>query len=81
MLKKIKENFSPLLFLASLGAGGIAVAGFILIQYGGLSTVKGLATFATVNQTPVVILLEIIMVVFATIHTYLTILFLNGYFS
>lgn len=81
MLKKIKNKFNPLLFLSSLGAGGIAVSGFILIQYGGLFEGKGLAILAEVPQTPLVLALEAIMIVFGFIHLVLTIMFLAGHFN
>jgi len=81
MFEKIKNKFNPLLFLASLGAGGIAVSGFILIQYGGLFNGKGLAVFKSVVQTPLSITLEFIMVFFAILHMILTVLFLNAYFA
>ncbi len=80
MLKKIQKNFNPLLFLASLGAGGLAVAGFIFIQYGGIFSGKGLAILAQVEQTPLVLFLESNMIFFGIIHLVLTILFLIGYF-
>lgn len=78
MINKIKEKYNPLLFLSSLGAGGIAVSGFILIQYTGFFTGKGLATFASVEQTMPVLFLEAIMIVFAIINAYLTIVYFIG---
>lgn len=81
MLEKIKEKFNALMFLASLGAGGIAVSGFILIQYGGLFKGKGLATFADIARTPLSIALESVMIGFGVLHIVLTILFFVGYFT
>ncbi len=78
MINKIKEKFNPLLFLSSLGAGGLAVSGFILIQYGGFFHGKGLAVFADIEQTPMVLILETIMIIFSLIHVYLTIAFFIG---
>lgn len=79
MIKTLTEKFNPLLFLASLGAGGIAVSAFIFIQYGGLFSGQGLATLADVTQTPLTISLEIIMVIFSIIHMVLSVLFFISY--
>lgn len=80
MLQKIAKNFNPTMFLASLGAGGIAVSAFIILQYG-IFAEKGLATFSQITQKPFTISLEIIMVVFTAIHIVLTILFFSGFFK
>ena len=78
MFQKIKKDFNPLIFLASLGAGGVAVSAFIIIQYG-IFTGKGLATFSQITQTPLSISMEIIMVIFSAIHIALTVLFFSGF--
>ena len=78
MIKNIKKKFNPLLFLSSLGAGGIAVSGFIVLQYCGFFHGKGLATFSDIPQTPLAIFLEGIMVVFGIIHAYLTVVYFIG---
>ena len=78
MIDKIKEKFNPLLFLSSLGAGGIAVSGFILLQYTGFFKGKGLATFADIEQTAIVLILEAVMVIFGLIHAYLTVVYFIG---
>ncbi len=80
MFKTI-ENFNPLLFLSALGAGGIAVSGFIFIQYGGFFQGYGLATFAQIPQTPVVIFLEVVMVFLSIIHILLSVKFFMNYFK
>ncbi len=73
-----KPSFSPLSFLASLGAGGIAVIPFAFFQYT-FHTGKGLITFGQIDHFSLPIaqqllfyLLELVMVVFATIHFVLT---------
>jgi len=33
MYKNLTEKFNPLVFLSALGAGGISVAAFVIIQY------------------------------------------------
>lgn len=75
------SSFNPLIFLASLGAGGIAVAGFIFIQYGGIFTGTGLATFAQVTQTPLVYFLEAMMLIFGAVHLVLTARYFRRYFK
>ncbi len=75
------KKFSPLLFLASLGAGGIAISGFAFFNYT-IPHGKGLIKFADVHNNLDLfhILLfgaiETMMVVFALIHIVLTIIFL-----
>ena len=79
-------HFSPLVFLASLGAGGIAVMPFVLMQY----TVKhgpGLITRAQLWSAELSGLasfyyyfLEAVMIAFAAIHLILTIYFLSKLF-
>ncbi|MBU2510854.1 hypothetical protein KJ966_05935 [bacterium] len=73
-----KNSFSPLSFLASLGAGGIAVVPFAFFQYT-YHTGKGLITFNQIDHFSLPLLqqllfyaLEIVMVVFAIIHFVLT---------
>jgi hypothetical protein len=80
-MKKTIQNFNPLLFLASLGAGGTAVAGFMFIHYGGLFHGKGLATLAKEEQTPLAIFYEIVMIVLSGVHFWLSIKFFKSYFS
>ena len=73
------EKFTPLFFLSSLGAGGIAVIPFAIMQYTiehgpGLITraelwAKGYAGFSAVQY----ILLEAVMIVFTLIHLILTV--------
>jgi hypothetical protein len=71
-------SFSPLSFLASLGAGGIAVMPFAFFQYTHHSG-KGLITFSQMNHLSLPIAqqllfyaLELVMIVFAVIHFVLT---------
>lgn len=67
-------NFSPLLFLAALGAGGISVIPFAFFQYMHYAG-KGLVTYAaiahnTLSLSNLVLFrsLEAVMIIFATIH-------------
>ncbi len=75
------QKFTPLVFLASLGAGGIAVIPFALMQYTvehgkGLITRAGLwANGYTGIYAMHYLLLEAVMVVFTLLHFTLTILF------
>lgn len=78
---KIKD-FSPLIFLASLGAGGIAVMPFVLMQYT-IEHGKGLITRSQLWANELVGVssmyyqsLEIVMVLFTIIHFVLTIWFI-----
>lgn len=73
-----KNTFSPLGFLASLGAGGIAVIPFAFFQYT-FHTGKGLITFGQIDhfslpftQQVLFYILEAVMVVFTLIHFILT---------
>jgi hypothetical protein len=75
------KNFSPLIFLASLGAGGIAIMPFVLMQYT-LEHGEGLITRAalwanplTTGQAVYYTSLEIIMVLFTILHLALTVWF------
>src|SRR6056297_145715 len=80
-------NFSPLVFLASLGAGGIAVMPFVLLQYT-VEHGKGLITRAELWSAQLSGLtsfyyyfLEAVMIAFAIIHFILTIYFLTKLFG
>ena len=75
------KKFNPLIFLASLGAGGIAVLPFILFQYT-IEHGAGLITRAQLwgNNfsgiwTVYYLLLEVIMIAFSFLHIVLTIWF------
>lgn len=80
MSNKIIQNFNPLLFLLSLGAGGIAVAPFAFLQYvfyegPGLVTYSALhSTITSFAQQILFTSLEVIMVLFATIHLIATVI-------
>lgn len=82
MTDKMKlKKFTPLVFLASLGAGGIAVMPFVLMQYT-IEHGKGLITRSQLwseEFTGIIAgyyySLEIIMVLFTLIHFILTIWF------
>ncbi len=69
-----QKNFSPLVFLAALGAGGIAVMPFAFLQYTfhtgkGLVTLEKLAHGTNPMATEVLFYgLEIVMIVFAILH-------------
>jgi len=79
-MKKEKE-FSPLSFLASLGAGGLAVAFFVLINYT-LPHGKGLINFSQTHQNTsgaweiIYSFLEGGMIVFALTHFVLSLILL-----
>jgi len=79
------ENFNPLKFLASLGAGGIAVIPFALMQYAH-HTGKGLISLSQVGHGSLslgkeafFIGLEAIMIIFAILHFALTIKLLRQF--
>ena len=80
-IKKNKKEFSPLIFLASLGAGGLSVAFFALINYT-FDHGKGLVNFSQTHSLlsgfteGIYSLLEVGMVGFAIIHFILSIIFL-----
>ncbi|PID63763.1 MAG: hypothetical protein CR974_01370 [Gammaproteobacteria bacterium] len=83
MKQKIKQQspFSPLIFLASLGAGGISVIPFAFLQYT-FPHGKGLVQRAEIDfaslsfgQSILHYSLDTIMIVFALIHLLLTILY------
>jgi tellurite resistance protein TehA-like permease len=82
-----KKSFSPLLFLASLGAGGISVVPFSLFQYS-IPHGKGLITFAQMNHGTYPLWQEFLyygleggMGLFLIIHLVLSVYFLNKYIS
>jgi len=69
-----QSTFSPLSFLASLGAGGISVIPFAFLQYT-FHTGKGLINFGMIDhislpltQQLLFFFLEAVMIVFATLH-------------
>ncbi len=77
----MKKEFSPLVFLASLGAGGIAVMPFVLMQYT-VEHGKGLITRSQLWQNGFTNItagyyysLEFIMVTFTILHFVLTMWF------
>ena len=82
-----KEKFSPLIFLASLGAGGIAVIPFAFLQYTfphGKGLIQANALDYSTMTIPSAILfhsLEMVMVVFIAIHLFLTVIFLKKLFN
>lgn len=74
-----QSDFSPLIFLASLGAGGISVIPFAFLQYT-TPNVKGLVQRANFNFTEMTgselalhYSLDAIMLLFVTLHLLLTI--------
>lgn len=73
-----KRDFSPIEFLSALGAGGIAISNFALINYS-LEHGKGLITYAQTHSLAsgfllkIYSLLEVNMLVFASIHIILTV--------
>jgi tellurite resistance protein TehA-like permease len=76
----MKKNFSPLLFLASLGAGGIAVIPFAFLNYT-FPHPKGLINIMQVHYDSIEIwqavlfrFLEITMILFTLIHIVLSII-------
>ncbi|MFP4523247.1 MAG: selenoprotein TsoY [Candidatus Nanoarchaeia archaeon] len=79
MSTKNIKNFNPLLFLLSLGAGGIAVAPFAFLQYvfyegPGLVTHSAIHMMIASNLQHVLFMsLEILMILFATIHIIATV--------
>jgi len=75
------KNFNPILFLASLGAGGIAVMPFAFLQYvyykgAGLVTMSGVGHGTIpVSQELLFYSLESVMIIFTIIHLILTVVF------
>lgn len=84
---KEQSNFSPMVFLAALGAGGIAVAPFAFLQYV-YKTGKGLVTLEWMNnqvlsapENMLMYVLYAIMIVFATIHFSMMGIYMKKLFS
>ena len=85
-MKKL-EKFTPLVFLAPLGAGGIAVMPFVLMQYtvehgAGLITraqlwEKGFSNIASGYYLS----LEAVMIIFTVLHLVLMISFSISFFK
>jgi hypothetical protein len=80
----MKQQFSPLNFLASLGAGGISVIPFAFFQYTH-HTSKGLISFSQIDHSSLGIFkqllfhsLEAVMIIFTLIHIFLTVKNLVG---
>ncbi len=80
-MKKTKKNFSPLLFLASLGAGGISVIPFAFLNYT-FDHGKGLVKIADINYQNLEIgtkilfrFMELSMLIFIILHVILSIIF------
>ncbi|MBT4287234.1 MAG: hypothetical protein HOD92_07825, partial [Deltaproteobacteria bacterium] len=74
-----KKAFSPLVFLASLGAGGIAVIPFSFLQYT-FHTGKGLITFSHINHDLLPMMQQLlfyslyaVMIIFTLIHLVMTV--------
>ena len=68
------KKFSPLIFLASLGAGGIAIIPFAFLQYT-FPHGKGLIKIADLGQANLPMMknlffysLEAVMIIFASLH-------------
>lgn len=84
-LMKNKRDFSPLIFLSPLGAGGISVAFFVLINYT-IDHGKGLINFTQTHEIlsgPAEIFysfLEVGMLAFILFHLVLTFLYLPDLF-
>jgi hypothetical protein len=80
------SNFTPLVFLASLGAGGIAIMPFVLMQYTvehgkGLITRMQLWSDGLTGLTALYYyFLEAVMIGFVAIHLILTVYFLTKLF-
>jgi len=76
----MNKTFSPLSFLASLGAGGIAIMPFAFLQYT-LDHGAGLVAIADTSNTPFFWLLYAIMIVFGLIHFGFTAVLIKRYLS
>jgi len=85
------KNFSPILFLSSLGAGGISIMGFAFLQYTFLpffiKNPQGLISLAQIPHGKLSIFneilfrfLEVKMVIFAILHFVLTAIFIFQFF-
>lgn len=74
------KKFNPLLFLAALGAGGIAISNFVLFNYS-IDHGKGLISFAQLHsilngwQEIFYSVLEVNMATFIVMHLVLTVVF------
>lgn len=74
MTQNTPKKFHPTAFLAVLGAGGLSVAPFGIMQYAMPHSIQGLVTHQAVTTQSVgfapglIALLEVIMIVFAVIH-------------
>ncbi len=80
------KSFSPLAFLASLGAGGIAVMPFVIMQYtlphgSGLITQQAHRALFQGDVSLYYLILELIMIVFSVLHILLTGLFFKRLIS
>ncbi|MBN1825484.1 MAG: hypothetical protein JW958_04390 [Candidatus Eisenbacteria bacterium] len=79
-----KQTFSPLIYLASLGAGGISVIPFAFLQYThphpkGLVRIEHLAgADVSAVQQALFFGLEAVMILFVLIHVVLSLAFLPG---
>ena len=80
MFKNLVEKYNPLVWLSALGAGGIAIGAFIILQYT-IWTGKGLAHIGAVSQTGMVQTLEGIMILFGSIHFVLTLVYAVAHFK
>ena len=74
-----KKTFSPLVFLASLGAGGIAIIPFSFLQYT-FHTGKGLITLNQINHDLLPMMQQLlfyslyaVMIIFTVIHFVMTV--------
>lgn len=83
----MKKSFNPLVFLASLGAGGIAVGPFVYFQYI-LEHPKGLVTLPQLleigektGNTAIFGVMMAVMVIFGLLHFALTFKFLADFFK
>ncbi len=83
----LTKKFNPLSFLSPLGAGGIAVMPFVLMQYT-IDHSEGLITRAQLwsnnfsgTISAYYLLLEGIMIIFSLLHFILTVIFLRQLFA
>ncbi len=79
------KKFNPLTFLASIGAGGIAIIPFAYMQYTtthgpGLVTYSEMSTNGALS-VPILMLLSAVMLIFAIIHYGLTVVLFTQYFK
>jgi hypothetical protein len=84
ILRTLQQQFTPLYFLASLGAGGMAVAFFAFVQYtlphgAGLITATQMRELAEGVQYWVYIGAEVGMVFFALLHLLLTVVLVRAF--